>query len=562
MSCVGSLAEPVVAPGRDYRALRDQFRWNVPERMNLAWDVCHRWAADPGRLALLHLHSDGRVDRWSFRDIRDHANRLANALGGLGVGPGDRVAIVLPQLPQTAISHVAVYAMGAIAVPMTPLFGPEALEHRLRDSGTAVLITDRAGVERVTPLRAALPDLREIVSTDGPVEAALGFDDLIARASPLFEPLMVGADQPALISYTSGTTGQPKGALHAHRVVLGHMPGVELPQDFFPQPGDRFWTPADWAWFGGLMDVLLPSWYHGVPVVAYRSPRFDPEDAFRVMATLQVRNMFLPPTALKLLRQVPVKLSRARLQVRSIASGGEPLGGELVEWGRETFGVTINEFYGQTECNVVVGNCGSLFEPRPGSMGRPIPGHEVAVLDDNGRPCAPGESGTIAIRRPDPVMFLSYWNQPDATAGKFMGDWMLTGDTAVEDQDGYLWFGGRTDDLITSAGYRIGPSEIEECLLRHPAVAMAAVIGVPDALRTERIKAFIVCRPGMVPDAALEESLRIHVRDRLAAHEYPREFAFVPELPLTSTGKIMRRVLRDRERSANASTTRPEELLQ
>jgi acetyl-CoA synthetase len=549
----------VLARGRDYRALRDEFRWNVPHRMNLARDVCYRWAADPGRIALLHLHGDGRVDRWTFRDVRDRANRLANALGALGVGPGERVAIVLPQLPQTGVTHVAVYAMGAVAVPMTPLFGPEALEHRLRDSGAVVLITDRAGVERVTPLRAVLPDLRDIVCTDGPVEAALGWEDLIGRSSPTFQPLMVDADEPALISYTSGTTGQPKGALHAHRVVLGHLPGVELPQDFFPQPGDRSWTPADWAWFGGLMDVLLPSWYHGVPVVAYRSPRFDPEDAFRVMATLEVRNMFLPPTALKLLRQVPVTRDRARLRIRSIASGGEPLGGELLEWGRETFGVTINEFYGQTECNVVVGNSASLFEPRPGSMGRAIPGHDVAILDEHGERCRPGESGTIAIRRPDPVMFLWYWNQPDATAAKFVGDWMLTGDVAVEDPDGYLWFGGRTDDLITSAGYRIGPAEIEECLLHHPAVAMAAVIGVPDALRTERIKAFIVCRPGVVPDAGLEESLRIHVRDRLAAHEYPRQFAFVPELPLTSTGKIMRRVLRDRERAAVASTTRTQE---
>jgi acetyl-CoA synthetase len=410
-----------------------------------------------------------------------------------------------------------------------------------------VLITDSAGLPKVAPFRDRLPDLSLVLSIDGEGEGAVDFHAELSRASERFDPVATLADDPALISYTSGTTGPPKGAVHAHRSLLGHLPGVELPQDFFPQPGDCFWTPADWAWIGGLMDVLLPAWHHGVPVVAYRAAKFDPEDAFRLIAELGVRNIFLPPTALKLMRQVPGSSSRHALSVRSIGSGGEPLGPELLAWGRERFGLTINEFYGQTECNLVLGNCATLMPVRPGSMGRPIPGHDVALIDADGHELPDGTLGEVAIRRPDPVMFLGYWRRPDDTAAKFVGDWLATGDLARRDDEGYFWFAGRKDDVITSAGYRIGPGEIEDCLLRHPAVALAAVIGVPDAERTERIKAFVVVRDDVVPGAGLADEIRAFVRDRLAAHEYPRDVEFVAELPLTTTGKIMRRVLRDRE---------------
>ena len=280
--------------------------------------------------------------------------------------------------------------------------------------------------------------------------------------------------------YTSGTTGPPKGALHAHRVLLGHLPGIEVPHEFLPQPGDRFWTPADWAWAGGLLNVLLPGLHYGVPVVAARHEKFDPEEAFAVMAKLGVRNAFIPPTALRMLRSAPHPRGRHAIRLRSVGSGGEALGAETYEWGKSALGLTINEFYGQTECNLVVASCAAIGVSRPGAIGKPVPGHTVAVIRPDGSVCAAGELGQIAIRRPDPVMFLEYWGKPDATRDKFIGDWMTTGDQGVVDDDGYLRFVGRDDDVITSSGYRIGPGEIEDCLIRHPAVALAAVVGKPD----------------------------------------------------------------------------------
>ncbi len=436
-----------------------------------------------------------------------------------------------------------------IALPLFTQFGPDALSYRLSDSGARVVLTDPENLDKLRALRADLPALEQVIVT-GPdaLEGAASFDRLVQGAEGDFEPMKTRAEDPALIIYTSGTTGNPKGALHAHRVLLGHLPGVELPQAFFPQPGDLFWTPADWAWIGGLLDVLLPAWYYGVPVLAHRFRKFDPEQAFALMARHRVRNSFLPPTALKLMRQVPEARTRFACRLRSIGSGGETLGKEILEWGRETFGLEINEFYGQTECNLIVGNCADLMSVRPGSMGRAIPGHEVAIVDAEGAPVTDGTEGHIAVRRPDPAMMLGYWNRPEDTAKKFIGDWLLTGDRGRRDGDGYFWYLGRTDDVITSAGYRIGPAEIEDCLLRHPAVAMAAAVGVPDPVRTEVVKAFVVLAPGHDPGPALADTIRAFVRDHLAAYETPREVAFVESLPMTTTGKVMRRVLRDQER--------------
>jgi acetyl-CoA synthetase len=342
--------------------------------------------------------------------------------------------------------------------------------------------------------------------------------------------------------YTSGTTGPPKGALHAHRVLLGHLPGIEFPHEFLPQPGDRFWTPADWAWAGGLLNVLLPGLHYGVPVVAQRVDKFDPEQAFALMAHLGVRNAFIPPTALRMLRSVP--LPKKKLHLRSVGSGGEALGAETYEWGRSAFKLTINEFYGQTECNLVLASCAAIGVSRAGAIGKPVPGHVVAVIRTDGSPCAAGELGQIAIRRPDPVMFLKYWGKPEATREKFIGDWMTTGDQGVADGDGYVRFVGRDDDVITSSGYRIGPTEIEDCLIRHPAVALAAVVGKPDSLRTEIVKAFIVLKSGHGPSDTLAADIQGFVKTRLSAHEYPREVAFIEQMPMTTTGKVIRRLLR------------------
>jgi acetyl-CoA synthetase len=329
-------------------------------------------------------------------------------------------------------------------------------------------------------------------------------------------------------------------------VLLGHLPGVEMPHEFFPQPGDLFWTPADWAWIGGLLDVLLPAWHHGVPVLAYRFRKFDPEATFALMIRHSVRNVFLPPTALKLMRQGVRTRQRYNITLRSVGSGGETLGAELLEWGRAWLGVTINEFYGQTECNLVVANNAAIMAPKPGSMGRPVPGHEVAIINEEGQSLEPGEEGEIAIRRPDPVMFLNYWNNPEATRNKFVGDWLLTGDRGRIDREGYIWFVGRADDVITTGGYRVGPGEIEDCLMKHSAVALAAAVGVPDPVRTEIVKAFIVLKPDRSPSEALKADIQDFVKIRLAAHEYPRIIEFVDALPMTTTGKIMRRELRHR----------------
>jgi acetyl-CoA synthetase len=531
--------------GASYEAIRAAFRWRVPDRYNIGVDCCDRWADGSGRSALLHLHADGRLDRISFDALKADSNRLANVLRAHGIGRRDRVSVLLPQVPEAAVAHLAIYKLGAIAVPLFQLFQEQALEFRLRDSGAAALVTDAVGLSKLAGLRDRLPALRLVLSADGPGEGALDLRAEMARASDAYRPMDTAADDPAVIIYTSGTTGAPKGALHAHRVLLGHLPGVEMPQDLFPQPGDLFWTPADWAWIGGLFDVLLPSLHHGVPVLAHRMAKFDPEFALRLMAEHGVRNAFLPPTALKMMRAVP-EAARFGACPRSIGSGGETLGAELLDWGRSAFGVTVNEFYGQTECNLVVSSCASVMPARPGWMGRAVPGHEVAVVDAGGMPVGPGTLGTIAVRRPDPVMFLGYWNNPEATAAKFAGDWLLTGDQGVRDEEGWFRFVGRDDDVITSAGYRIGPGEIEDCLLRHPAVAMAAVIGLPDPLRTEAVTAIVVPAPGVAANAALARALQSHVKTRLAAHSYPRQVIFQDALPLTATGKVMRGELRRR----------------
>ena len=513
-----------------YEELRRAFRWDVPARCNIAVDCCDRHA-DGGaadRVALIEPEAGGAVRRWTFGMLKRQSNRLANVLQAHGVGRGDRIGILLGQQAETALTHLAAYKLGAVALPLFGLFGEDALEYRLGDSGARAAITNGANLPKLLAIRDRLPDLRVLIVTDGDTGGLPSFRDELERASDAFVPVDTAAGDPALLIYTSGTTGPPKGALHAQRIVRGHLPGVEFPHEFFPQPGDLMWTPADWAWAGGLLDILLPALHHGVPVLASRTGKFDPEDAFALMAAHGVRNAFLPPTALKLMRQMPDPHSRHAYALRTIGSGGESLGADLLDWGRATFGLTINEFYGQTECNLVLASCAGLMPSKPGWIGRATPGE-------------------IAVRRPDPVMFLEYWNNPDATAAKFAGDWLLTGDSGVRDADGNFRFVGRGDDIITSSGYRIGPGEIEECLMRHPAVAMAAAVGIPDPVRTEIVKAFVVLRDGQRPSTALEDEIRAFVRTRLAAHEYPRAVAFVEDLPMTATGKIRRRDLRDAE---------------
>ncbi len=540
----------MLTPDRTYDELLSSFRWRIPEFYNIGVDVCDRHANGTERTALLYVDEAYSCRRYTFDHLKDLSNRFANVLVANGLARGDRVGILLPQMPATAIAHLAIFKAGAISVPLFTLFGQDALEFRLADSAAKMLITDSTGLAKVLAIRDRLPDLKMIyLVTENAQSSAFPpgvteFERVLETASPQFVAAPTRADDPALLIYTSGTTGSPKGGLHAHRVLLGHLPGMELTHDFLPQPGDLCWTPADWAWIGGLLDLLLPALHHAVPVLAFRMRKFDPDEAINLMAEHNVRNVFLPPTALRLMRQARVPSSSLRL--RTIASGGECLGEEVLAWGRETFGLTINEFYGQTECNLVIGNNSRLFPVRLGSMGRAIVGHDVRVVDDSGIELPRGEIGSVGIRRPDPVMFLNYWNQPEATIRKFAGDFLLTGDLASQDDHGYFTFFGRSDDLINSAGYRIGPGEIEECLVKHPAVGFAAVVGVPDAIRSEVVKAWIVLRPGYEPSDELASNIQQFVRVHLAAHEYPRQIAFTDALPLTATGKIMRRELRAR----------------
>ena len=537
----------------DFARRRRNFRWRLPERFNIGVAVCGTWALrDPGRVAILHKGQGHPLREVTYGALKDRSDRLANVLREAGIRPGDRVAILLPQSPDVVVAHVAVSKLGAMALPLASVFGPDALEYRLTDSGARAIILDETGASKLSAIRSRCPDLDVALCTDGGAGAIVDYEAALSRALPHFEPADSRCDDPALMIYTSGTTGQPKGAVHAHRVLLGHMPGFRLAHPGFPKKGDLMWTPADWAWAGGLLNALFPSLMEGVPVLAWPQEKFNPEEALRFTAVAGVRNAFLPPTALRILKATHRPGMRYTHPLRSIMSAGETLGPDTYAWAREAFGFPVDELYGQTECNLVLGSSAALGVSRPGYIGKAVPGHRVAVIREDGTHCRPGEMGEIAVARPDPVMFLRYWNRLWETEAKFRGRWMLTGDQAVMDGDGYVRFAGRDDDLITSSGYRIGPGEIEDCLMRHPAIAMAAAVGKPDALRTEIVKAFLVLKPGIAPSDALTSDVQAFVRTRLSAHEYPREVIYVPELPLTSTGKIIRRELRARGSGSRA----------
>ncbi|HEV7880382.1 acyl-CoA synthetase [Bradyrhizobium sp.] len=527
----------------DYDTLYRDFRWDIPARFNMATACCDRHADGSGRTALIYVDEDGGTKRTSFDEMRAFSSAFANVLKADGLQRGDRVAVFLSQSLELPVAHLAAFRAGMVSVPLFTLFGEDALEFRLGNSGAKAVVTDETGWEKLAKIRDRLPYLQDIYVTSGAIHAgAKPFWAAIEAASEEFTTVDTSADDPALIIYTSGTTGNPKGALHAHRVVLGHLPNIEMCHDFLPKPGDLMWTPADWAWIGGLVNALLAAWYHGVPIVGHRARKFEPQAAMQMMADQGIRNVFLPPTALKLMRQANVGHPGVRL--RSIFTGGESLGGELLEWVRGTFGIDAHEVFGQTECNLVIGSNSKLFPIRPGSMGKATPGFDVRIVNEQGEQLPRGQRGIIGVRQPNPCTMIEYWRNPEATAKKYAGGFLLTGDLGVQDADGYFWYVSREDDVITTAGYRVGPSEIEHTLMKHPAVAMSAVVGIPDPIRTESIKAWIVLRPGFAPDDALAREIQDFVKVQLAAHEYPRFVQFADSLPMTATGKVLRRELR------------------
>ncbi len=534
---------------RTYDELYRAFRWNIPARYNIAADVCDRHAADPSKVALIGEGADGQVWQMTFRDVQRKANQLANLLRAIGLARGDRVMLLLGQNPWTAIGHVACWKAGMVSVPVSVLFAADAVAYRINHVNARVLITDAASLPTAVRAGAQANEPPRIYVVDGDGLEAQSLPEALEPARDAFTNVDTAVDDPAFLNFTSGTTGNPKAALQAHRSMLGHLPGAEFCLDFFPQPGDLMWSPADWAWLAGLMDVLMPAWYHGVPVLTFRAPRFDPEQAFAMIGRHHVRTTLLVPTMLRLMRQVQNPIERFGVDLRAIYSGGEPVGKELVEWSSEVLNLPINEVFGQTECNLVLGTNASVMPVKPGSIGRAVPGHVAAIVDDAGEPVPPGTTGHIAIRRPDPVMMLEYWHNEEATRDKYANDWLLTGDLGTCDEDGYFWFQGRADDVITSGGYRIGPAEIEDALVRHPAIVMAAAIGVPDPVRTETIKAFVIVKDNVERSDELAEEIRGFVREHLAKHEVPRAIEFVDALPMTTTGKIQRRKLREAERS-------------
>jgi acetyl-CoA synthetase len=543
-----------------YAELYRSYRWSVPPRYNIAQACCGQWAADRSRFALYWEDESGATAAYSYWDVQMAANRLSNALAALGVKPRDRVALILPQRPETAIAYMAIFQLGAIALPLSHLFGPDAIEYRMNHAEASVALVEPTTIANLWAVKDRLPTLRHVIGVGGARETGVhAWEALLAKGGRSFRCADTSADDPAVIIYTSGTTGAPKGALEAHRLIIGNVSGFVHSHDFYPQRGDMFWSPADWAWAGGLFDALLPVWYHGMPILGYRG-RFDAEKSYYLLEKYGVRNAFLFPTALKLMmKAVPEPRRRYELNMRSIMSAGESVGVTLVDWAREQLGVTINEMFGQTEINYVVGNCHTAWPVKPGSIGRPYPGHRVAVIDEQGNELPPGELGEIAVNRNcngerDPVFFLEYWKNPQATREKFIGDWGCTGDQGKTDADGYLWYQGRSDDVIKSAGYRIGPAEIENCLVKHRAVMNAAVIGKPDETRGAIVKAYIVLAPGETPSAALIEEIQSHVRGRLAPYEYPREIEFIDALPMTTTGKVQRKELRKREEAKRRST--------
>jgi len=544
-----------------YHAICAAHRWEVPAQFNIAQACCTRWASDRARFALYWEDESGATAACTFWDLQQRANRLSNALAALGVRPGDRVALILPQRPETVVAHIAAYQMGAVAVPLSFLFGPDALEYRLVNSAAKVALVDPQSLPNLAPIRDRCPGVTHVIGIAGVRDAWITpYEALLEKASSRFTPVATRPTDPALLIYTSGTTGPPKAALMPQQCLLGNLPGFVHSHDGYPREGDLFWSPADWAWTGGLMDALLPALYFGQPIVGYRG-RFDPERAFALIAKYGIRNAFLFPTALKMMMKAfPRPKERFDLELRSIMSAGEALGTTVFEWARDALGVTINEMFGQTEMNYIVGNSQASWPTKPGSMGRPYPGHRIAVIDDAGSEVPDDEVGEVAVHRiapdgqPDPVFFVEYAGNPEGTANKYTGDWCRTGDLAKRDRDGYLWYQGRADDMFKAAGYRIGPSEIENCLVKHPAVANAAVVPSPDEMRGNVVKAFIVLAAGHVPSPALEDDIQQHVRRFLAPYEYPKEIEFIDALPMTTTGKVQRRVLRERERERKAGT--------
>lgn len=536
-------------PWESYRELRDAFEWEIPDRFNIAQWVCDRWAEDYNRLMLIGADDEGFEDRFSFHEVNEVATRLATALDDRGVETGDRIGVNCPQRVETAVSYLAAWKLGAVPVPLSTKFGPDAIQYRLHDSGAKACVVEGENLSAYRAVQDRLGELTTTITIDGGVrDEELDFWKVVDETLPRVQTVETDADAPAILLYTSGTTGDPKGVLHAHRFFLGHLPlflttfcNLSLDEN------DVFWMPSEWTWIA-VFNIVFPAWFYGLPAVAYRSDRFSPDEAFDVIDRYAVTKTFIPPTALRMMKSVDRPAERFETDhVSVIASGGEALDRDTFEWASDVFGeVAVHEAYGQTEANMLIGHCTALREHKNESMGFEGLGHEIELLDPElATPLsAPDTIGEIGVRiAGDPVCFLEYWNEPEKTDSKVKNGFLLTEDLATRDEDGYFTFVSRKDDVIISAGYRIGPKEIEETLNEHEAVASAGVIGIPHEQRGEVPKAFVETATNHEPSEELRIELQQFVKSRLAAYQYPREIAFIDELPRTTTGKIRRESL-------------------
>ncbi len=507
-----------------YEEMRAAHRWDVPPRYNIATDVCDKHPRE--KPAMVWESFDGSTRELNWGELQGLANAAAHTLAARGVGRGDRVAVVLPPTPEAAAIFFGVWKLGAILLAMSVLYGDEAIAHRLRDSEACLLVSDAANAPRFDH---ELLVLDEQTLADAPVE---------------FVCADTSADDPAQLYYTSGTTGLAKGIVHAHRYILAHEEFVYCHE---VQDGERFHGMGEWAWAAGIAPLLGPWRLGAVQCVYRREGGFDPHKQLDFLSRHRVTNVFTTPTAMRSMMAIEDAGTRYPQQFRRVCSAGEPLNPEAIRWFREHYGVTVLDYYGLTESYPLVANY-PFMEVREGSMGMPMPGWDVQILDEDERPVEQGERGEICLRaRSNPHYPLGYWRNEAASEETFGGDWFHTKDAAVQDEDGYSWYVGRSDDVIIAAGYRIGPFEVESACLEHEAVRETAAVAAPDELRGNVVKAFVVLADGYEPSDELADDIKRFVRERLSAYAYPRRIEFVADLPKTLTGKIRRNVLRERE---------------